>query len=211
MALSLTHLGESIFAAMINGQRESFLTIPGLSGLANLEFVRSARQVAFCEAQLGRFGNRAFDGACRIDVAVQLKADMATAFELKLGTTRLTPTRVNDEWLLPCAMSHRGQRWTGNIMAVLERNFPEPVAGQLAVRIGDDTLPLTREWFIVARKETVALWHAVPPKFSEFVRLLAFEDVVERFGGQEYFNRLVRGMLDVDFYREWVLRESDSG
>lgn len=80
---SLTHFGEVIFAAMVNSRRESLLSLPNLFDFANPEFVLSAPQVAFPEVSLGRFGNRAFDGACRIDVAVFLQPEAATAFELK--------------------------------------------------------------------------------------------------------------------------------
>lgn len=49
MALSPTHFGESIFAAMVNDQRESFLSLPALHDLADTEFARSAQRIAFCE------------------------------------------------------------------------------------------------------------------------------------------------------------------
>jgi hypothetical protein len=210
MTLSLTHLGESLFAAMINQQRESLLSLPGLRELVSSEFALSEPRIAFPETPLGRFDDRAFDGACRIDVAVLLKPDAATAFELKLGGTRLSAQRVNEEWLAPCATSHGGQRWKGNVMAVLDRRFSEPVDDQLTVTIGGRTLPLTPEWFIVARKETVNSWQRLRPSFSRNVGLIAFEDVVEGFGGEEPFNRLVREMLDVNFYREWVVRSPDN-
>ena len=150
MALSLTHLGESIFAAMINRHRDAILSLPGLRGLVSSEFVHSEPRIAFPETPLGRFGNRAFDGACRIDVAVLLKPDVATAFELKLGGTRLSAQRVN-EWLAPCAISHGGRRWKGNAIAVLERRFSESVDDPVTVTIGGRTLP-TMRCFVTIRR-----------------------------------------------------------
>jgi hypothetical protein len=209
MTLSLTHLGESILSAMINQQRDALFSLPGVRELMSRDFVCSEPRIAFPETSLCRFNDRAFDGACRIDVAVLLKPDTATAFELKLGDTRLSARRVNEEWLVPCGTSHGGQRWKGNVMAVLDQRFSEPVDGQLTVTIGERTVPLTREWFVVARRETLDSWQRVRPNFSRYTRLLAFEDMVESFGGEEPFNRMVREMLDVNFYREWVLRSAD--
>lgn len=117
----------------------------------------------------------------------------------------MTATRVNEEWLIPCTTSHGDYRWKGNVMAALERKFSETVGDELTVRIGDRFVPLTREWFIVARRETVIAWQGCMPAFTPFVRMIAFEDVVSAFGGEESFNQLVRSMLDVNFYREWAL------
>lgn len=211
MVLSLTHLGEEIFAAMVNSNRGSLLSLPNLPHFVDPQFVKTARQIAFPEIPLANYGNRAFDGACRIDVAVQLQPHTVTAFELKLGVTRLGSTRVNEEWLVPCAPSHRDRRWKGNVMAALERKFSETIVDELAATINAKPIRLTREWFVVARRETIAAWNERRPGFTQFAGMIAFEDVVAGFGGEASFNQLVRGMLDINFYNEWVAANPDAG
>jgi len=41
--------------------------------------------------------------------------------------------------------------------------------------------------------------------------MIAFEDVVAGFGGETSFNQLVQGMLDINFYKEWVASTPDAG
>ncbi len=97
------------------------------------------------------------------------------------------------------------------MMAILERKFSEAVDDDLVALVDKERIVLARQWFVVARKKVVASWIAAPPSFSKNVRFLAFEDVVDVFGGKSAFNALVREMLDFDFYREWVENESPAG
>jgi hypothetical protein len=136
---------------------------------------------------------------------------VATAFELKLGTTRLSKTRVDDEWLACCTSSHNDRRWKGNMMAILDRRFSLPVDGDLTVELDGARHILTPTWFLVARRSTLSAWEGAGPAFSENVRRLAFEDVVDGFGGREPFNALVAEILAIDFYREWVLGNDTAG
>lgn len=208
MPIALTHFAEKVFAAMVNEQRDAFVSLCGLTDDADADFVHAARELAACDVQLARFGGRAFDGASRVDVVVRLRQDRAVPFELKLGGTRLDSARINRDWLAPCQpSSHADNRWRGNMMAILDRRFPEPVPDELIVNVDGERLTLTRSWFVVARRRTINAWATFPPGFSEHVRLLAFEDVVQSFGGRNAFNRMIREMLDFDFYREWVDEE----
>jgi hypothetical protein len=136
---------------------------------------------------------------------------VATAFELKLGTTRLSKSRVDDEWLACCTSSHNDERWKGNMMAILDRRFSLPVDGDLTVELDGARHVLTPTWFLVARRSTLSAWKSACPAFSENVRRLAFEDVVEGFGGREPFNALVAEILAIDFYREWALGDDTAG
>ncbi len=97
------------------------------------------------------------------------------------------------------------------MMAILERRFSETFNDDLVAVVDKERLVLTRQWFVVARKRILASWKAAPPSFSENTRYIAFEDVVDVFGGKEAFNALVREMLDFDFYREWVQNEPTAG
>jgi hypothetical protein len=206
MPVPLTHLSEAIFVAMVNQKRDAFLGVAGLSGV-DPGFFAAAECVAFREASLQPYGGRAFDGASRVDVIVSIAPRLATAFELKLGTTRLSKSRIDGEWLSNCTPSHADKRWSGNMMAILDRRFPGPAPEEPLIasveKIG--ALTLTKTWFVVAKRDVINAWRTRPPKFSKRVKLLAFEDVVDAFGGKEPFNSLVLGMLmNVDFYDRWI-------
>ncbi len=211
MAVSLPHMAEALFVEMVNRRRDEFFSLPELDRLADLDFVRAAPTIASREVPLASFSGRAFDGASRMDVVVRMRPGRATPFELKLGTTRLSKTRVDEEWLACCATSHNGRRWRGKMMAILDRRFPPPVAEELAAEVKGERLVLTPTWFVVTRRATLAAWKISPPNFSANVRLLAFEDVVDAFGGREPFNALAAEALAVDFYREWVLGDDTAG
>ena len=93
-------------------------------------------------------------------------------------------------------------------MAVLDRRFEGHTVTELAVRAGGERLELIRPWFFVARRAVLKAWKSNPPSFGSAVRQLAFEDIVAGFGGREAFNQLVRGMLEVDYFEEWVLNDA---
>ena len=206
MPISLPYLSEAIFVAMVNQKRDAFLRIAGLTGVDIAYFSDADRLVAFRDASLLPYGGRAFDGASRVDVVVSIAPALATAFELKLGTTRLSKSRIDSEWLSTCKPSHADKRWSGNMMAILDRHFDEPAPdGDLTVAV--DTVrrfALTRDWYVVARRPTLTSWRASKPNFSDHVQFLAFEDVVDEFGGKPAFNDLMGDMLNFDFYEAWV-------
>lgn len=208
MALSISHIAEDIFVRMVNEKRDAFLEVTGLAVEADIEFVHALPELATREATIEPVGGRAFDGASRVDVIVRLRPGIAAGFELKLGTTRLTKRRFDDEWLQPCAPSHADRRWRGTVMAVLDRRFGDHVADQLVVRADQECLQLIRPWFLVARKGILRALRNDPPNFGSAVRQLAFEDVVTSFGGRDAFNLLVRRMLDIDYFEEWALNDA---
>lgn len=220
MAVSLTHFAESIFVAMINGNPAAFAELTGIGPLPAVA-PSSPNGPAFREVGLDKYAGRAFDGAARVDTVVALTDKLAVPFELKLGTARLTKSRVDNEWLAECRLSHgtySTPRWSGNMMAILERNFKDVTdVHELVARVQVGSLPepkafvLTRDWFVVARRSVVNRWRRDPPKFSPRVKLLAFEDVVDAFGGKPAFNRLVESLLNIDFYDEWLATDSEAG
>jgi hypothetical protein len=167
MAISLSYLAEVLFTEMANRRRDQFLALTGLGAVADFGFVRQASQIASREVPLAPFGRRIFDGASRIEVAVRLRPGVATAFELKLGTTRLSKTRVDEEWLACCTTSHNDRRWKGNMMAILDRRFGKRVEDDLAVALDGERYVLTPTWFLVARRPTLSAWESACPAFSE--------------------------------------------
>lgn len=211
MSICLPYLSEFLFTEMVNRERNAILPLLALDGGADPEFVKSTPELATRDVRLAPIGGLRFDGASRVDVIVRYQAGMAVAVELKLGTTRLSKTRIDEEWLAPCSPSHNGRRWKGNMMAVLERRFDRPVNEDLVATTNGERLALAPRWVLVARREILAKWKTSPPEFSSNVARLAFEDVVTAFGGPEPFNRLVRQLLSVDFYSEWVLGNGGIG
>lgn len=211
MLLSLTYLSEAIFVEMVNRNRSTFSKVARLGNIAP-DFFAQTPTIAFREVPLEPYARRRFDGASRVDAVVTIAPGLATAFELKLGTTRINKTRVDDEWLAECTPSHGGSRWSGNMMAILERRFenvqPE---GDLSVKVNNEQVfSLTRTWYVVARRSVLNSWRNFRPKFSDHVQLLAFEDFVDAFGGKPAFNELVGELLNIDYYDAWIATIDDS-
>jgi hypothetical protein len=207
MAIDLTHMGEAIMACMIDAMRWRFIEFCNLSGQADQAFVSdTSRRIVFPNVGLAPYSGIGFDGASCVDLAVLIRPGVAVPFELKLGETRLTKTRVDEEWLPACALSHGGKRFSGNMMAILERKFPASVsAGALSARVDGGSAALTEEWFVVARSSVLKKWTGnARPAFSTNVRTLGFESIVAAFGGREPFNAMVRDLLNFDYYAAWV-------
>jgi len=147
-----------------------------------------------------------FDGASRVDVVLWIQENLAVALELKLGETRLTKTRIDDEFLTDCRSSHNDSRIAGNMMAILDRRFGDlaPKPG-LSVQIADTEVPLARDWFIVTRQSVLDRWIGNDrPAFSANTKCVAIGTLVDAFGGKSLFNALVAELLDFDYFDSWV-------
>lgn len=96
-------------------------------------------------------------------------------------------------------------------MAVLERRFTDTSVERLVVNVAGERLELIRPWFVVTRRKVLEAWKRNSPAFSDAVRQVAFEDVVAGFGGGAAFNELVRRLLEIDYYNEWVAHDPDAG
>ncbi len=207
MPVELTHVGEAVVSTMIDSMRWEFVDLCGLAGRADRIIVSdTARRVVHANANLAPYSGLGFDGASCVDLVVRLHENLAVPFELKLGETRLTKSRIDEEWLSGCESSHQGKRWKGNMMSVLDRKFPASTRPDvLRARLHDGDVPLTNEWFIIARSRIIGSWTgARRPDFSSNVHLVSFEAIVEKFGGKTPFNEVVRKLLSLDFYSAWV-------
>lgn len=205
MAVSLTHLGEALVARMANTLRADFLDLCGL--LDRAYFDGDIEPIAHAEVPLSPYSSRSFDGAHKVDLVVLLGRDLGVPFEVKLGGTRMTRRRVDEEWLDRCSLSHGGRRIRGNMMSILERKFPNELPqDDLKARLKPDRyVELTEEWFVIARRNVLEGWNGAScPSFSPRARLLDFESVVDRFGGREPFNDMVHDLLNFDYYDAWV-------
>lgn len=207
MPVALTHIGEAIVSTMIDSMRWEFIELCSLTTQAdNTFFSNKARRVVYPNANLVAYGGLGFDGASCVDLVVRIKENLGVSFELKLGETRLTKSRIEEEWLSGCESSHQGKRWKGNMMSVLERKFPASTRPDvLKARFDGGEVPLTQEWFIIARSQVIESWRGEGrPDFSPNVHLVKFEAIVEKFGGKKPFNEMVRTLLSFDFYSKWV-------
>jgi hypothetical protein len=206
MAVELTHVGEAIVARMIEALRLRFLDLCDLSPCADEDLYRSTRPIVFANVGLHPYSSVGFDGASRVDLVVLLKEDLGVPFELKLGETRLTKSRVDEEWLSGCKRSHQNKRFSGNMMSVLERKFPPEVPkDSLKAKINGRAVTLTDDWFVIARKRVVESWTGLAkPAFSARVRFMPFESIVGECGGKASFNSMVRELLTIDYFSAWV-------
>ena len=207
MAVSLSHFGETLVARMVSELRGDFLDLCKLNGSADKGFLANGHEIAFRERPLLPYGGIGFDGASRVDLVVRLSKDEGTPFEIKLGATRLSKTRIDEEWLSGCDFSHGGKRFRGNMMSILERKFPKGVLlDDLRIEIAEKApLKLTPTWFVIAKNSVLRSWRGKDrPAFSNRVRLLPFEDIVDRYGGKKRFNKVVEELLSFDYYDQWV-------
>lgn len=206
MSISLSHLGEIVFAEMANGKPESVLRALGLCEIADLDFVLSQDRFAFHETKLSPHGGYGFDGAHRVNVTLWIRPNLAVAYELKLGSTRLTKSRIDEELLKDCRLSHNDTRVAGSMMAILDRRFGSIAPSEgLSVELGDQTVPLARCWFIIVKRQVLERWTVdARPAFSDHTKYKTINEIVEAFGGREDFNELVGQLLKFDYFDKWL-------
>jgi hypothetical protein len=212
MPVTLSHFGEDIVHAMACKMGKGFLALcPGFTE------EKVAQAVAIKEAPLESYADIPFDGASRVDMVLLLEGNRGVPFEIKLGSTRLSRTRISDEWLCGCKQSgHRPSRWTGNMMSILDRRFPPgtpegPLRANYAKGTENQTVELTKEWFVLACEEKTETLRRNPPDFR--ASLISFESIVRAYEGSgiqgQAFNALVRDLLDIDFYQTWIIGRAE--
>ncbi|HBQ12867.1 MAG TPA: hypothetical protein DEF51_17620 [Myxococcales bacterium] len=116
------------------------------------------------------------------------------ACEAKLGATGLGGRRFEERFLAACGTSHGGARVRGSMPAILERKLPtvEP-EGRLAARVGDDEHEVESRWALLVRRRAVEGWaRRGRPALSSRCVVVAFDDLINVYGGCEPFNALVQ-------------------
>jgi hypothetical protein len=218
MPAQLAHLGEDIVHAIVRELGIHFLSLCG-----GFEKHRLSSHVALKEVPLEPYGGLSFDGASRIDMLVLLEEGSGIPFEIKLGSTRLSKSRIEDEWLCGCKASHGNTRWSGNMLSILERRFhPVPESTDLYARASfpgrtqSDLVRLTREWFLIAREHVIEAWMrpGARPQFSDRCQLISFESIVSLYEkgahcSGENFNALIGRLLTFNYYDHWIRKKSD--
>ena len=196
--IELTHIGESITAQMFN-------TSPGVRGLFSKRidgFDTSSHAQA--EVQLRECNGLGFDGAHKIDVAL-LKDNQCVPVELKLGKDRLTKNQFETRFLRGCKTSHENSRISGNMISILDKKLP--VACQDAEIYAEHDRSrylVTNDWVLVCRESVLRKWEVTgKPCLSSNCKILAFEEIVEAFGGTHAFNECIKDSLSFDYYERW--------
>ena len=217
MPILLTHLGEEVVARMANRKPMEFLKALGLDEGVDPEHVKTTSekgQFATAECPLAKLGDYGFDGASRVDVALWIKPNRAVALELKLGTTRLTKTRIDKELLADCQESgHKPPRISGSMMAILDRRFSqiseaarlESEENGLAVRIPEEQAVVTlgQQWYFVTLAEVRKKWKDAMPAWENAIPV-TINDLVAETGGRSEFNAVVADVIPDDFYADWL-------
>ena len=206
MPLKFTHIAESIVTEISNSKRQETIAALGLQSMADQNFINSLEQFAFRECSFEEHGGYLFDGTSKVDIALWLRPELAVACELKLGTARLTARRFETEFLVDCRKSHEGKRLAGNMMAILDRRFGNlaPTDG-LKVRLGDNSVTLDRNWKLVVQPSVLKRWKIGDrPNFSSYTSCVAINALVDAFGDAAAFNKLVKQMLDFDYFDSWI-------
>jgi len=66
-------------------------------------------------------------------------------------------------------------------------------------------VPLSRHWFVVTRQSVLDKWVGDDrPDFSPNTSCVTIGSLVAAFGGKQPFNDLVRELLAIDYFDEWV-------
>jgi hypothetical protein len=121
MPVSLSHLGEQVVAEMASRRPQEILDALSLRSPVDRSFVATLDRFALSEQRLAPHGHFLFDGTSRVDVVFHVSRCLAVAAEVKLGSTRLSKTRIDSEFLRNCRPSHHGKRLAGNMMSILDR------------------------------------------------------------------------------------------
>ncbi len=199
--IDLTHVGERLIAAMFN-------EAPAVRQHLGTKLGKTlAGYTAHPEAPLQPFGGLSFDGQSRVDVALSDGVASCIACEAKLGTSRMTKRAFEERFLQPCNTSHKGQRISGKIPAVLERKLPGAGAGaDLCVQLKPETpLVVAKQWVLVVRRAVFRGWeNGKTPNLSTDCVVVTIEDLAKAYGSPSEFNDLVRRLLTFDYHAAWL-------
>lgn len=197
--IELTHIGESITAKMFNLSSDVRRLFSERIG------VISTDSYAQPEVQLKECNGFGFDGAHKIDVAL-LKDNRCVPVELKLGKDRLTKGQFESRFLKGCMTSHENSRISGSMISILERNLPASCQTTDIFAEHDSSRYLvTKEWVLVCRDLVINKWkHTGKPGLSSHCKILAFEEIVEAFGGARAFNERVKEGITFNYFDNWL-------
>lgn len=205
--IQLSHIGEELVTQMLcHSESVRHHIYPELGSFSNsLAFVS--------ELGLSKCGVLGFDGAHRIDVAIlNEQKRICYPIELKLGFSGLSKKSFEDRFLRQCGESHNGSRVRGSMISVLERKLPPACQNHdLTIEWQGQNYSVSRSWTLIARKRVITNWaKSGAPELSSCCRIVDFESLVSTYGSNEAFNTLVKKLINIDYYREWLFGDSDA-
>ena len=159
------------------------------------------------ELKLAPWAGRAFDPVSKVDLGIRLGESSVVPVEIKLGRGGLGASAMGKMLKSWGESKHPDPRWSGSMMAILDRRFPEQAVPDgcrpedLKAEVRGRSFTLEEEWIVIARQNVIARWQKAPP-FRK-ARFVPFE-VLARDLGAEDFNRIVTELLPANFYQEWI-------
>ena len=67
------------------------------------------------------------------------------------------------------------------------------------------TYPVSKTWGLICRAKVIEKWKINgAPTLSEDCTPICFEELASTYGVAEEFNALVKSLLDIDYYKNWV-------
>jgi hypothetical protein len=222
--LRLDHLGEPLVAELLqeishaNGlerlQCRNVMSGEIQSVKALLASMNCNAPISFCEnVPLAPISYQnepySFDGLSQIDVLAAGDA-CGLGIEVKLGTTRMSPSEFERRFLRPCVFSnHVPPRINGSMIAILDGRFPQnSLEGlPLSASLEDGTkLTLASSWVLVLRRQVFQSWGTKSPEFNRACWVLVFEDFVAAVGGAAEFDRVAHRIVGDRFAEAWCLQ-----
>ncbi len=201
MAVKLTHIGERLVQAMAKADLDRFYKRCGLKRYAGADW-----EVEI-ELKLAPWAGRAFDPVSKVDLGIRLDESSVVPVEIKLGRGGLGTSAVGQLLKSWDQSKHPDPRWSGSMMAILDRRFPEQAVSvgswpeDLRAEVGGRSFTLEEEWIVIARRNVIASWQKASP-FRK-ARFVPFEDLARDLGVED-FNRIVTDLLPDNFYQEWI-------
>jgi len=202
--IQLTHIAENLIAEMYN--RSAPVRKLFINNLDTYD-INQADSKAVPELQLSVCGQYQFDGAHKVDVAIlDKKKYVCIPCEAKLGKDRLGKSEFEKRFLKPCHPSHGGKRLAGSMLAILDGKLPANCQKTpLLTNFMGKTYDLSAKWFLIVRRNTLKSWDKNgQPSLSSNCIIIAFEDLVDLFGGVKEFNALVKELFEFDYYENWI-------
>ena len=202
-ALRITHIGEQLFAKVLNGDPKLMQTVAGCA----TKYKASAETV-FTDKD----GNNYFDGEHKIDVLLIPEANEKTAIpiELKLGNTRMKANKSEFGRFLTGYQYGRRKKFTGSMISILnQRNATrngKSIAYPLKYKEDQKEYNISMEWILIVLTKKIAddlknnktLWQDNIP------RILSFEEL---FKENSDLNSYVSDLIHSDdYYKMWLGR-----
>jgi len=211
LTIELFHIGEILIAEMlsrVSARRQLHQVSCAVTGINLASELGAASAEFFANQALVKVhsGKQTYscDGAQKIDILC-VGEERAIAIEAKLGETRMSRSAFLERFCGSCENAgHRDPRIKGNMIALLDRQFPFK-SGQICASLGNRSLTIAEHWWLVVRESVWINWASISPLRS--ARILVFEQLARvscRTACE--FDDLVLQVVGNDFADRWRIR-----